>query len=211
MTASDNPITESGLGQSTGVKVLLTSLAGLGSVFFFGIVFGISVGFLEKGSLSLRAGLIGAACVGLGLALAWYAYRKVRTILAEPTGPKTRRARLIMIVSMVLGALIGVFLEMARDRDSAIDAISPTMAVFLAFCALVAIPALTLVWWRALDEHEARAYSDGAIVALNANVAVTAAWWVLAKGGLMEPVQAMPVFLLTIFVWSVVWLWKRYF
>lgn len=202
---------ETGYLNSTSGRVMLASLAGLGSVFSLGIVTGVTAGFIEKGAISLRAGTIGTACLVIGLALAWYALRKLRAIFAEPTGKKTRRARILVAISLVIGAVIGVLLNVGSADSGMGGPLDPTLAIGLAVVALVVIPVLTLIWWRALDEHEAGAYSDGALIALNAYLSITAAWWVLEKGGLAGPVEPMPIFMLTVFIWSVVWSWKRYF
>lgn len=214
MAMTENPAEEGRLGQSTAARITLASLSGIAAVFCLGIVTGVTAGFLEKGDLSVRAGTIGAVCFAIGLLLLWVAFRQVRAIFAEPMGKNTRRARLMMGVSVLVGVVFGVLMAVGEKGESPILSgadLSPTIAIILAIGALVIVPVLTWVWWRALDEHEAGAYSDGAVVALNFNLSVTAAWWVLARGGLMEPVEAMPVFMLTIVVWSAIWLWKRYF
>lgn len=214
MVMNNDTAAEPGFGQSSAAKVIYASLAGIGALFCLGIATGVTAGMLEKGSLSMRAGLIGAACLVIGLLLAWQAFRQMRRLLSEPVGKNTRRARILTAISVVLGIVIGIMLSIGESGANPLvtgEEISPTIARILAVCALVVVPALTLVWWRALDEHEAGAYSDGALVALNFNVSVTAAWWVLAKGGLASPVEAMPILMLTLAIWSVVWLWKRYF
>ncbi|WP_144094839.1 hypothetical protein [Croceicoccus sediminis] len=214
MVTHNDPAAEHGFGHSPVAKTILATLASLGGLFCIGIVTGITTAGLEKGSLSIRAGLIGTACLVIGVLLFWQAFRMIRGIFAEPVGKSTRRARMLTVVSLALGVAIGIMLSVGESGRSPLvsgDDISPTVAVILAVCALVVVPVLTLVWFRALDEHEAAAYSIGALVALNCNIALTAAWWVLAKGGLATPVEAMPIFLMTMVVWSAVWIWKRYF
>ncbi|AKM10071.1 hypothetical protein [Croceicoccus naphthovorans] len=203
----------SGFLHSSLGRAIVATLFGLVALFLLGVATGVSIAAIERGSLSTKGVVALIISAVVGLVMASFAYGRIRAIMREPVGKRTKRARTLTIASVLLGIGIGLALSLGgRDGNPMIDggALTPEIAIILALVAVIAVPMLTWGWWRALDEHEAGAYSDGALIALNFYASITAAWWLLERASMIEPIQPMTIFLLTLGVWSAVWAWKRY-
>jgi hypothetical protein len=89
--------------------------------------------------------------------------------------------------------------------------VSPVLAAGLIAAWLIPGPLLTWLWWRQIDEHEAGAYREGAVVAIHAYVFLTPAWWIATRAGWLPPQEPMLVLFAVSLVWGLVWFVRRYF
>jgi hypothetical protein len=82
--------------------------------------------------------------------------------------------------------------------------------------ALVAVPSWLLArvlregWRNSADEHERRASDFGRNAAAGVFLAVTPAWWIAARAGLMPQPDAMVLWIAVMMVSSIGWSWRRY-
>ena len=133
----------------------------------------------------------------------------------EPVSPATHRANKLFGLKELLGALAMLALffgAFSKDQPFAIFSNSPVPL----WIAMVAIPSWLLAralreWWRSsADEHERRASDFGRNAAAGVFLAVTPAWWVAARAGLLPQPDAMALWILTMVVSSIGWSWRRY-
>lgn len=203
-----------GSAETSRNRTLQGGAAGLLALFAFGVAAGLTAKVIEIGAINPRQTLILIAVLAIAAVSGLFAWRRLRQIAAEPVGARTRRARKISVVSMVIGIAVGLVLSLSSSERGSLFAephVAPWAAILLSLVFVVVVPFFTLAWWRALDEHEAQAYSLGALVALNAYCSVTPSWWLLWRADLAGPVPTMAIFVGTVLLWCAVWLWKRYF
>jgi hypothetical protein len=131
-----------------------------------------------------------------------------------PVSPATRRTGklywakellgLVAILALVFGAF-HVDQPFAAFSNSALPV----------WIALVVIPcwlAARLIregWRNSADEHERHASDFGRNAATGAFLAVTPAWWIAARAGLAPQPDAMVLWILTMLVSSIGWVWRR--
>jgi len=211
MTATPEASTPSVLGRTLRV---------VGGV--IGVIFclGAGVGYLEAvrehGALSAIDLLVLAAMVLVAAWCAWISYTGLRGAIRndEPIGPSDRKSRLLLWLSVGLGAVLGLVLALSGDLPHPASRIfsdaslsGPTVAIMIA--GLVAALILTAMWHRSIDEHEQASYAFGGIIALYVYLTATLTWWLLWRGGFAVTPDSMIVLLLTTAVWLAGWLWKR--
>lgn len=155
------------------------------------------------------------ALVGIVLVLsgsAWFAFKAMRALRPGPASPRTVKARNMLYISGALGAVVGFALQLGEvDPDMLLEGpLSPGVALFAIAILLVFVPIVSWIWWRNIDEHEAQAYKDGALVGIYAYSAITVTWWFGWRGGFFAEPHAMIIFLIVTAIWGLVWAWRRY-
>lgn len=154
----------------------------------------------------------------------------------EPLTPREARNRNILISCMLLGGAIAATLVAeahvttrvvtttivkngvtTTHVERSIDALGaftgpvpPTFAIVLAAIWGLALPVISLLWYRTIDEHERAAYRDGAEVAAFAYMIGAPIWWILWRGGLVVPPDGALIFITFNFIYLGVWLWRKY-
>ena len=135
--------------------------------------------------------------------------------LGEPVSPATRRSNKLYWVKELLGGLailavlVGAF---STGNRFAIFSNRPLPV----WVAVVAIPSWLVAralreWWRSSsDEHAQRASDFGRNAAAGVFLAVTPAWWVAGRAGLLPQPDAMVLWMITMVVSSIGWSWRRY-
>jgi hypothetical protein len=192
---------------------------GVGVVFSAGGVAGFLGAHAQAGGGAMSVGgtlalamiaLLGIACLTLLIRAAW---RWSQT--NQPPSPRQQRLRLVLIGCIVAGVIIGMVMtgaDLSGDNDG--NLFNSPLPVWLAVLMMllwgVAMPLLTWVWHRSIDEHEAEAYRDGAVLAGYALLFGAPLWWMLEALGFAPPPD--PILLLGGFsvVWTGVWLVRKY-
>lgn len=133
----------------------------------------------------------------------------------------TKRQRLnrnLVIVMLLLGAMIGIAINLLGPQDSDVSfrglsniAISPLKAIILTIFWGIILPIMTYIWYqKSIDEQEATAYRAGAFYAANAYIGIVPIWWILWRGGLAPELNGMVIFIMFNSIWLATWIWKRY-
>jgi hypothetical protein len=203
---------------SDGAIILRRAALGIGGgialIFMAGMIAGFSGYVIENGGFNLKAaGILGAMLLVTG-GIAYGIWRLWPGPSNEPVAPRVLSARRIMIAAFVLSLPIGIMLAMADNGVQGFLSDAPVSSAFAATVIafwLIAGPVLTWLWWRQIDEHEAGAYRDGALVAVHAYIFVAPAWWMATRAGWLPPQEPMLVVLAVCVLWSVVWFVRRYF
>lgn len=132
-----------------------------------------------------------------------------------PVSPATRRTNKLYWAKelLALAAVLALFVGAAgTDKPFAVfsnDPIPMWIAVVAIPCWLVA-RLIREGWRNSADEHERRASDLGRNAATGVFLAVTPAWWVAARAGLLPQPNAMALWMLTMVVSTIGWAWGRY-
>jgi hypothetical protein len=196
-------------------RALIGIVAAVVATFTLGVGVGIAARGLEDGFRPLTVALLLAAMLVTG-ALAYVILRQFRAGATQPMGERPRRASRLVWVSVLIGAGLGVLLAASSiqlDRPFALYSNDPLPALPVAIATavwLLVVPVITWRWSRTVDEHEMRAYTFGAIVAMYLYVFVTPAWWLGWRGGFLPEPEHMLTFCAVMFAWLLGWFWRRY-
>lgn len=134
----------------------------------------------------------------------------------RPMSPRQRRYRFAIGFAGVVGGIVGGWMaaDQPDDRGAFAMAFSGSLSAGFAigasiFWVLGLAIAMTL-YHRAIDDHEERAWLWAGLAGWYAFVVPAPVWWVLHRAGLAPPADAMLLFLLSMIVNAVVWLWFKY-
>jgi hypothetical protein len=122
-----------------------------------------------------------------------------------------------MAVASLLGAAISIILILHHSGPASTPLalfdgpLSPAVAVVLALLVGIITPALSIYWHlRVIDEQEAAAYNKGALIAMYAFWVGAPVWWLLWKGGLVSVPDGVLIYVTTVIIAVIVWLWAKY-
>lgn len=186
---------------------------GIALIFIAGIIAGYADGALERGGLNLVDGAILAGMVLLAALVAFGIWRFWPQTVDEPVAPRVRDARRLFLIAIALGLPLGFLLGVTDEGTGALLSnapVAPGIAALAIGLWLVAGPLITWLWWQKIDEHEAGAYRDGALVAAHAYIFITPMWWMASRAGWLPPQEPMLVLLAVTVAWSGVWFVRRY-
>ena len=177
--------------RTTAASLLWRWVAIIGLTLAMAFLLGICVGFVKGhsdhgGGLGIKAVAILAALLLALTGSAWLLQRLIRS--ARPEEPLTTKERLnrnILIAAGLLGGVIGMVLALTGTNgapgfaDVFSDGPLPAgVAVALVVTIGVLVPAISLYWHRhAVDEQEAAAYKNGALIALYVYMIGAPVWW----------------------------------
>ena len=194
---------------------LIVGILGFLVITLLGFVTGVGVAAAEKGNLSVRAiGMITGAFVLIGLCVSGIAKLKPALLTGEPQSANTKRANWALVAAGALGGIIGLVLSIAglANGDNGVFSngpLPPPVAVVVVAATVLIVPLMSHYWYANADEFEKRASGDGAIIAMYVYSIVAASWWLLDRAALVPPQEPMIVYLLVMFVWGVVWLYRK--
>jgi hypothetical protein len=166
---------------------------------------------------SVEAMLFLASALLVGVASVWGLVRlKVFSSSKDPVSPKTRKANNLLMLSGLLGGVMGAAMALSMisaDEPLALFSNSPMPpAVVIPALAvwLLIVPVISWQWHRNIDEHETEAYKSGGIAAIYLYLFLTPAWWFAWRGGLVPAPATMVIYMLVIGVFTIGWFWRRY-
>lgn len=187
------------------------------------MLLGAIVGFVgahlnEGGGIDLRFVLILSVILLLAAGTGWLLRREFRN--ARPQDPLTAKERLnrnLLIASGAIGGVIGLALALASGFDEpsfalmSRDPLPTWLAATLVVVLGVLLPIIGYYWHRyAVDEQEADAYKTGALAALYLYMIGAPVWWFAWRGGFAPEPDGVIIYLATVSLVGVVWLWKKY-
>jgi hypothetical protein len=203
---------------SEGAVLLKRAVLGLGGgitlIFIAGVITGYTSGALERGGPDLTDAAIIAAMVLLAALVAFGIWRFWPQSVDEPVAPRVRDARRLFLIAIALSLPLGFLLGVTDEGSGAFLSnapVTPGIAALAIVMWVIAGPLITWLWWQKIDEHEAGAYRDGALVAAHAYIFITPVWWMASRAGWLPPQEPMLVLLAVTLVWSAVWFVRRYF
>ena len=199
-------------------RVVIAILLGALGLFLIGVAGGVVMAMLDKGEMPRRLWVAALPFVTVPLgALAVYSAWRLAAPPKTASGYEKRYWRTWLIV-IALSVPVGIALAMSSDRGEAFNpfASTPIAAPIAALLALLvtATFAVTLVLYhRAIDDHEERAYLWGSQLAYYFLILAFPAWWLLERGGIVAPIttgSAFVALLLSFLVQGGVWAWLKF-
>jgi hypothetical protein len=131
--------------------------------------------------------------------------------LDEPVSPATRRTNKLFGLSGLVGIVsaVAVLLGTHGTEPFSNRQISTGVAIF-AIASWMLAQAISWWWYLSADEHERRANDFGFLVGGGLFLAVTPAWWVAARAGLLSQPDAMILWSVFVAAMTIGWFWHRY-
>jgi hypothetical protein len=214
MTKPD--LTDLAEGPSDAAIIIRRAALGIGGgitlIFLAGVLAGYSTVMLERGGPDLvDVGVLGAILL-VAVAVAYFMWRLWPGSSNEPEAPRVKSARTMLIAAFVLSIPLGIIIAASDGAGSNLFSnapISPTFAAIAIALWLIAGPLLSWLWLQRVDEHEAGAYRDGAVMAVHTYMFVTPAWWIATRAGWLPAQDPMFVLVAVSFLWSIVWFIRR--
>jgi hypothetical protein len=200
------------------VRIVRLSLTLLAIIVVIAFATGVWAGHFADGnrawSTAFAATMALLAVVGGALFIP--AFRDLQALSGEVQHlPRRERATVKFIAGALLLGLIGGlvgglsssysswFVGEARD-------LPPAIAIGLVVLLATVSPWVTLRWWRAIDEHEQAAYTEGANISGHFILFAGIGWWVLSRAGLVPDPDAMALIIAMSFVWTGVWIYRKF-
>lgn len=185
------------------------------AIFAAGAAVGVFAVGLNRGFPLSNAALI-AGFLALAVIASWLSWRLKRADLSGPMAANEKVSRNLVLASGTIGGLLGLMIAIGGiQKDDPLylfgnGPLEPALGgIFLAVW-LVIVPVISFLWWRVINEHEARSYSFGGMAALNVYYFVTLGWWIGWRSGFVPEPQHMAIYLVVTGVWIVGWMWRRY-
>lgn len=119
-------------------------------------------------------------------------------------------------VSALVGGLIGALLVLDENVSAGAMAIfsngplSPNFAIAAAALWCVGLGISIVIYHRAVDDHEERAWLWAGLAGWYAFVLPAPVWWVLHRAAVAAPIDAMILFIFSMLVNAIVWLWLKF-
>ncbi len=202
----------------TGTRTVMVVVAFIVGVFAVGMVGGFGYAVIEDGKIPTRpiVWLIFAAMVGLVAFIGWVLLSLFRSIYPGQMSNFDRRYwrmwKVVCALCGVLGIGLGAFWQTDQRGGFSMLAsnapILPATAILASIGAAILLIASLVIYFRAIDDHEARAYLWGSNVAFHFLALAFPLYWLLARGGLVPTLTigiALSIVLVSCIVQGVVW------
>lgn len=185
---------------------------GLGTAMLAGGFAGYNEGASEAGEAALApwVGPLIAVALG-GIALALYVRRHADWF--RSWSPRKRLYWVSVILSGALGFVAAMVLQTGSQGADGLlsnSAMTPNVAIGLSLLWIVGLVVALVLYHRTIDDHERQAYHLGALAGFYAFVMPCPVWWVLWRADLAPPVDAMPLFALSLTVNAAVYFWFKF-
>lgn len=196
-------------------RALLGVGGGFALVFVTGIIAGFSKATMEHGGPNgTDAAIIAVLALG-ALAIGYGMWRFWPGVSGEPMAKSTRKATRILYAMCGLGAVMGFAFAITDESGSmALFSNGPVGNVTAALAILgwaVVVPVMTWIWWRTVDEHETAVYAESGLIAAHVYLIGVPTWWLATRAGWLPAQDPMIVWLVVATMWSIIWLYRRYF
>lgn len=197
--------------------------AGLFLIFVGGAIAGFTAALLERdGPVRPLAWVALAAFIASFAMLGTLLWQLVRSWKKSGMSAYDRRYFRMWAIVLALGAPIGVGFAMMEDfadpaswGDQVISngPIAPGLAIGFAAFAIILFAVATVLYHRTIDDHEERAYLWASTLSFYFIAAALPVAWLLARGGLIEPIGAATAFIilfLSILIQTLAWMWFKF-
>jgi len=206
-------------------RIALLIVAIILALLVAGIFAGFMIASLEHGHLLPRKPR-GWAFLTIAAASGYALYRAIRLLLrpslSAGLSPFEQRYSKMWLIVMSLGLPIGIGLAMLSRRGNRRDSLTRIFidgtlpaggAVLLAATVMVVLGVGAMLYHRAIDDHEERAYLWGSQIAYYFLAAAIPVYWLLDRGGLVPTITAggaMLMLLASLVIQGAVWAWFKF-
>jgi hypothetical protein len=184
---------------------------------------GVAAGFLDAMRDAGRPVMPTAAGIGLvllgGAAALFFYTRRFAGAWGNDLGglsPRQRRYWLALGLAAVIGGVIGAWMTLDQPQGHGALAmvsngpLSAGFAIGASFCWTVGLAVSMILYHRAIDDHEQRAWLWASTAGWYAIIFPAPVWWVLHRAELAPPADVMLLFLLSMVVNAIVYLWLKF-
>lgn len=134
----------------------------------------------------------------------------------RPMSPRRKKYWLALVAAGVIGGIIGSWIVADQPAGrNAIEiassgALSENFAIGASLFWTLGLALCMTLYHRAIDDHEERAWLWAGLAGWYAFIFPAPVWWVLHRAELTPPVDAMLLFILSMVVNAVVYLWLKF-
>lgn len=202
----------------SGTRTLLIFIAFLAGLFALGMVGGFSYAVLEDGKIPTKplVWLIFAAMIALVAVIGWVLISLFRSVYPERMSRFDRRYwkmwGIVLGLSIPIGAVLAILGLSDQSKGFSLilsnTPIAPLTAILVSIGLVVLIVATMVIYFRAIDDHEAQAYLWGSNIAFHFLAFTFPVYWLLARGGLVPALTigiALLIVLASCVVQAIVW------
>lgn len=196
-------------------RALIGTLGGFAVIFLAGVFAGHLSVVIEHGGPSLIDAVILCCIIGLIAMVVYGGWRFWPGSSGEPVAKSTRKATRILYAMCGLGVIMGFAFAIGDDSGSLAlfsnGAIGSGTAALAILGWAVVVPVMTWIWWRTVDEHETAVYAESGLIAAHVYLIGVPTWWLATRAGWLPAQEPMIVWLVVATMWSIIWLYRRYF
>lgn len=181
---------------------------------------GIAAGYLDgrrDGGADVPPGIAGAGLVvllGLGV-LALYLRRF--GAFWQSWSPRRRKYWIAFGLASLLGGIIGAWMGADQHGGPATglallsnSPLSANFAIGASILWLVGMAVCMFIYHRAIDDHEERAWLWACTASWYSFMFAAPVWWVMHRASLAPPADAMLMFVVSLVVNAIVYLWFKF-
>lgn len=146
-----------------------------------------------------------------GLALTYYVRRHADWF--RKWSPRKRLYWISLTLSGALGFVAAMVMQAGTAGTDGLfsnAAMAPMVAIGLSALWVVGLTIALTLYHRTIDDHERRAYHLGGLAGFYAFVFPCPVWWVLWRADLAPPVEAMPLFALSVIANALFYFWFKF-
>lgn len=138
-------------------------------------------------------------------------------VAKRPMSPRRKRYFIALGLAGLFGGVLGAWMQISQNAEHstgfAMLSNSPLPTNFAIGASIIWVVGMIVslvIYHRAVDDHEERAYLWAGTAGWYTITLASPAWWVLARAGLAPPADAMLIFAGALVVNCAVWLWLKY-
>lgn len=191
--------------------IVITVIAAM----LLGGFFGYNQAMLDKGGTPLPAWAGPLAVVGFGT-IALVAYVRRYRSTWQSLSPRKQRYWLALGLCAVIGGVIGGWLTIDQPTERgftemlASGSLSPGFAVSASLLWTAGLAVGMVLYHRAIDDHEERAWLWASTAGWYTFIFPAPVWWVLHRAGMAPPADTMILFIFSLVVNAIVYLWLKF-
>lgn len=202
----------------TGTRTMLIIVTFILGVFAIGMVGGFSYAVIDDGKLPTKplAWLIFAVMIALVAGTGWVLLSLFRSIHSERMSGFDKRYWKMWAIMLGLSVPLGVGIAvLGHNEDASFVSmvlssapIAPLTAILGSILLTAVVIISMVIYFRAIDDHEERAYLWGSTVAFHFLAIAFPLHWLLARGGIVPALTigiALLIILVSCFVQAVAW------
>lgn len=182
----------------------------IGTALLAGAFAGYSKAAAEAGDPALAPWAGAAIAIAMGAA-AFAVYVRRHADWFSRWSPRKRLYWVSLVLAGALGMVSAIMLQAGGDAELFDNStLTPSLAVGLSVLWVAGLAVSLVIYHRNVDDHERHAYRLSGLAGFYAFVFPCPVWWVLARAGLAPPVEAMPLFLLSLAANAIAYLWFKF-
>lgn len=185
---------------------------GIGTAMLAGAFAGYNESTVEAGGKPLATWIGPLVALAIGAAAIAYYFRRHADWLRS-WSPRKRLYWVSLTLSCALGFVAAMVMQSGTNGPEGLfsnAALTPTVAIGLSVMWVVGLTIALVLYHRTVDDHERRAYHLGGLAGFYAFVFPCPVWWVLWRADLAPPVEAMPLFALSLTANALFYFWFKF-